>query len=77
MTVLDGSIGRDCSCYVQFLSAETRFGLHYGAHNPACRAYRQSLDSVDRANDNEYRQANEQRVVARMVAHGRDGMPID
>jgi hypothetical protein len=44
-----------CNCYVRFLSEEIRFGLHFGAHNPTCPAYRVSLDPVDRANDDEFR----------------------
>ena len=45
----------DCNCYVRYLDAETRFGLHYGAHNPSCPEYRVSLDPVDRLNDEEFR----------------------
>ena len=44
-----------CDCYVRLLSAEARFSLHYGAHSSTCPRYRVSLDSVDRANDEEFR----------------------
>ena len=45
----------ECSCYVQRLDAATRFVLHFGAHNPACRAYRKSLDPVDHSHDLAFR----------------------
>ena len=44
-----------CKCYVRYLTEEIAFGLHYGAHNPACPAYRASLDPVDRAHDDDFR----------------------
>ena len=50
-----------CNCYVRYLDEETRFCLHYGAHERDCPVYRPSLDPVDRANDEEYR--------AGMLAH--------
>ena len=49
----------ECKCYVRFLDEVTRFGLHYGAHNPSCPQYRESLDPVDRANDDDYRRETE------------------
>ena len=48
-----------CRCYVRFLNDETRFSLHWGAHNPTCPVYRVSLDPVDRANDEEFRRQAE------------------
>ena len=45
-----------CDCYVRLLSAEARFSLHYGAHSPTCPRYRVSLDPVDRANDEDFRE---------------------
>ena len=49
-------MSEDCDCYVRLLSEETRFSLHYGAHSPTCPRYRVSLDPVDRANDEEFRE---------------------
>ncbi len=48
-----------CNCYVQHLDEETRFCLHYGAHNPKCPQHRRSLDPVDHAHDEEFRAAHE------------------
>ena len=48
-----------CDCYVRNLSEEVRFGLHYGAHSSTCPRYRVSLDPVDRANDEEFRDTGE------------------
>ena len=48
-----------CECYVRFLDEVTRFGLHYGAHNPYCPQYQASLDPVDHHSDNAYRAACE------------------
>ena len=45
----------DCNCYVRYLDDETRFCLHYGAHEETCPVYRPSLDPVDRAHDEEFR----------------------
>ena len=49
-----------CKCYVRFLTEVTRYGLHYGAHNPSCPQYRVSLDPVDRANDEDFRATTEE-----------------
>ena len=56
-----------CDCYVRHLDHETRFGLHYGAHNLACPAYRRSLDPVDRANDAEFREHAEPALWNRLT----------
>ena len=44
-----------CRCYAAALDPVTRFGLHRGAHDPACPVYRPSLDPVDAAQDQETR----------------------
>ena len=45
----------ECRCYAAALDKETQFGLHRGAHDPACPVYRPSLDPVDAAQDQETR----------------------
>ena len=47
---------RECDCYVKRLDGETRFALHYGAHDELCPVWRESMDLVDRANDIETRE---------------------
>ena len=49
------SQGFRCNCYVQTLSAEDQFCLHYGAHDPKCPVYRVSFDPVDRKHDEDIR----------------------
>ena len=44
-----------CNCYVQHLGEEIRFSLHFGAHGIDCNVYRESLDPIDRLNDEEAR----------------------
>ena len=48
-----------CNCYVRYLQEEVRFGLHFGAHNPKCPVYQESLDPVDRLNDVIFRSETE------------------
>ncbi len=48
-----------CNCYVMYLDAVTRYGLHNGTHNPKCNWYNPSRDPVDRANDEEFRARTE------------------
>lgn len=58
-TTPDGNATSACDCYVRHLDAETRFGLHFGAHNSACPQYRVSLDPVDRKHDEAFRAETE------------------
>ena len=46
-----------CNCWVAHpgISEETRFGLRWGAHSKSCPTFRESLDPVDRAYDNDLR----------------------
>lgn len=46
----------ECNCWVARQSDEVRFGIRYGAHDTACPTYRESLDPIDRLNDEELRQ---------------------
>ena len=46
----------ECNCYVKDLPAAERFGIRYGAHEPTCPVYRESLDPVDRKHDEAIRQ---------------------
>ena len=46
----------ECNCYVKDLPAAERFGIRYGAHEPDCPVYRESLDPVDRKHDEAIRQ---------------------
>ncbi len=48
-----------CSCWVKDEPEEVRFALHYGAHSLSCPQFRESLDPVDRANDEELRERKE------------------
>ncbi len=52
--------GKSCNCYVMYLDAVTRYGLHNGAHNPKCNWYSPSRDPVDRANDDEFRASHDE-----------------
>ncbi len=45
-----------CTCWVADQSPEARFGIRYGAHSMDCPLWRESLDPVDQANDEELRQ---------------------
>ena len=54
-----GAFNKPCDCYVRRLHPEMRVALHYGAHNPTCPAYRESLDPVDQQHDREFRLYNE------------------
>ena len=45
----------ECKCWVATRPEVERFGIRYGAHGKACPQYRESLDPVDRANDEELR----------------------
>ncbi len=58
----------ECKCYVRFLTEGVRFGLRYGAHNRSCPQYQESLDPVDRAGDNAYRNKTEK--AANAFRHG-------
>ena len=42
-----------CNCWVADQSEEDRYCIRYGAHATTCPVYRESLDPVDRANDEE------------------------
>jgi hypothetical protein len=42
---------RDCTCYVKALEVEVQFGLRYGAHGLDCIKYHESLDPVERLED--------------------------
>ena len=42
-----------CRCYVAALDYLTRFGLRRGAHTRCCPMFRESLDPVDRRQDQE------------------------
>ena len=51
-----------CTCWVASEPIENAFYVRHGAHNPQCPLYRESLDPVDRANDDELRRRIEEGV---------------
>ncbi len=53
----------ECNCWVAAKSEEERFGIRYGAHALKCPTFRQSLDPVDAANDQELRERNELHIM--------------
>jgi len=44
-----------CKCYVADLPERMQFSMRWGAHDPTCPCYRESLDVVDRAHDERQR----------------------
>ena len=53
---ISNSMHIGCKCYVRFIDdTHILFVLRLGSHNPACPAYRASLDPVDRRTDDDFR----------------------
>ena len=48
-----------CNCWAKECSMQELFGLRFGAHSKDCPAYQESLDPVDKANDEERRELGE------------------
>ena len=47
-----------CTCWVRSASREVQYTVRWGAHNLECPLYRESMDPVDKANDEELRAKN-------------------
>ncbi len=54
-----------CNCYVNDLTNNIIYGLHWGAHDLSCPVYRLSRDPVDAQNDDDYRQWHAAAIFSR------------